>query len=764
MKKRILSLLLAGIAVMSGMVEAGRYTAYAGQGRQEESVILEESEKNEEGTGLGEPEDAAEPEKTAGIEKASETKQYIITMAEDAIRPEIEIAEVISEESAEVTNIQEAEQILEDAAPEEILEENTKALEENNMLLLNLDTAEAQELERMDSVEAVEEDVDMTAATLSDGDLFGEGEYGSYFLQTEDVEEWNHEMLHLEDTEENGEGTKGSGMKVAVLDSGVNLVADVAVAESVNLVDDEQSMEGFFMDGTGHGTAVAGIIGAQNDGRGITGIDPSAEIISIRILDCQNRCSLSRLIAGIRKAEELKADIICMSLGTAVRSAALEKAVTEAQEKGILLIAAAGNGGTVEYPAAYDAVISVGAVDHAGEPATESSNCEEIDLLAPGEDVAATDTFFGADYLSGTSMAAPHVAGIASLLWKKDRDMPAGFIKGLLELSAAGAGDGGAGVADYAYALSIYEEYKQQYSQEERIEKSPLQNTQEVEAVDMDRDVVEARWGQKYHTGMVKDWLETEEGKSYGLSANRRKALLRGAVLPDESFAASAGYYFHGGKYNFLAFYKFLYQMARRVYNNSDNHTLIANMMHKDANNLKKYYPQRSDGTAFPSSGNNSATGTTSGQLDKLAGALITVYNNWGREDMVSTADMPIKKTDLAMSYVILGMAIHSATDTYAHRAWVKENGKWVDVKAAYEEDKTTVVSARAEAAQITCDQILRRFHEGHKDCVAPFLIKNLAGYGGDAEGAFRLLYYQKCANEITDSYRNKLSNYSYSK
>lgn len=129
------------------------------------------------------------------------------------------------------------------------------------------------------------------------------------------------------------------------------------MAESVNLVDDEQSMEGFFMDGTGHGTAVAGIIGAQDDGRGITGIDPSAEIISIRILDCQNRCSLSRLIAGIRKAEELKADIICMSLGTAVRSAALEKAVTEAQEKGILLVAAAGNGGTVEYPAAYDAVI-----------------------------------------------------------------------------------------------------------------------------------------------------------------------------------------------------------------------------------------------------------------------------------------------------------------------------------------------------------------------------------------------------------------------
>ncbi len=57
---------------------------------------------------------------------------------------------------------------------------------------------------------------------------------------------------------------------------------------------------------------MAGIIAAQDDGQGITGIDPSAEILSIRILDCQNRCSLSRLIAGIKKAEEMEADIISM--------------------------------------------------------------------------------------------------------------------------------------------------------------------------------------------------------------------------------------------------------------------------------------------------------------------------------------------------------------------------------------------------------------------------------------------------------------------
>ena len=81
--------------------------------------------------------------------------------------------------------------------------------------------------------------------------------------------------------------------------------------------------------------------------------------------------------------------------------------------------------------------------------------------------------------------------------------MPAGFIKDLLELSAAGAGDGGAGVADYAYALSIYEEYRQQYSPQERIGNSPLQNTREVEAVDMDGDAVEARWVKTRHQGKI---------------------------------------------------------------------------------------------------------------------------------------------------------------------------------------------------------------------------------------------------------------------
>ncbi len=753
MKKRIWCLLLAGAVMMSDLTIMKADAAYAETAEQETVEAAEQ-------------ETAEEAEEAASLPD-EEKKQYIITMAADAQQPEIEVAEAVAGETAEEISAQQAEQILEESIPAGTMEENVNALEEDNMLLLQLGEAEVQELEQTDAVEAVEEDVDMTAAVMPENSLSMEEEYDPLFLQTKDVQEWNRQMLHLEESANSAEGTDGAGMRIAVLDSGVNMVADVPVAKSVNLVDDEQGMEGFFMDGTGHGTAVAGIIAAQDDGQGITGIDPSAEILSIRILDCQNRCSLSRLIAGIKKAEEMEADIICMSLGTTQRSVALEKAVLEAQEKGILLIAAAGNGDTVEYPAAYDAVVSVGAVDHEGGLATESSGREEIELLAPGKDVAATDTFFGADYLSGTSMAAPHVAGLASLLWKKDRNMPADFIRNLLALSATGTSEGKAGVVDYAYALSIYDDYHQQYRPGEQMEEKPLQNMQETEAVNLDEDVVEARWRYTDHFNLAQTTLNKDNGEMYAdLSANCRKALLAGAVMPDDYFVADDGYYFHGGKNNFIAYYRFLRHAARAVYNRQADHTAVVNEVMKDLNTLKKFYPTRNDGSAFPVSAEDSVTGTTLGQLNKLAKALRTVYNNWDtyvlRKENRDDPGLAVKKTDLAWSYVIIGMAMHSATDTFAHRAWVKKSGEWVSVKTISTHDNFDLGGARARVAQIVCNRTLRRFREGQKDCVAPFLVEGIDGFGGNDEGAFRLKDFQKCANELNNSYKNLLGFYSY--
>ena len=108
-------------------------------------------------------------------------------------------------------------------------------------------------------------------------------------------------------------------------------------------------------DMTGHGTAIAGII---HD------IAPNAQIYSVRIMDAENKATLSRVVEGIYWCIDKDIDIINMSFGTTVESAVLKKAIQDANEAGILMVSSAGNGDTagVEYPAAYNEVIAVGSV------------------------------------------------------------------------------------------------------------------------------------------------------------------------------------------------------------------------------------------------------------------------------------------------------------------------------------------------------------------------------------------------------------------
>ena len=190
--------------------------------------------------------------------------------------------------------------------------------------------------------------------------------------------------------------------------------------------------------------------------------------------------------------------------------------------------------------------------------------------------------------------------------------------------------------------------------------------------------------------------------------------------------------------------------------------------MNEVMNDLKRFYPTRNDGSAFPALAKDSVTGTTSGQLNKIATALKTVYNNWDkyvlRKETRDDPGLAVKKTDLAWSYVIIGMAMHSATDTYAHMAWVKNSGQWVNIKTFSTHDNFDLGGARARVAQIVCKRTLLRFREGQKDCVAPFIVEGIDGYGGSDEGDFRLQDFQKCSDEINDKYKSKLGIYTYKK
>jgi serine protease len=168
-----------------------------------------------------------------------------------------------------------------------------------------------------------------------------------------------------------------------------------------------------------HGTAVAGIAAAKTDnGEAIAGI-ADASLVVARALDGSGTGSTSDIADAIAWAADRGADVILLAFGGPEHSDTLENAVAYAHEQGSLLVGAAGNdyGGSVSYPAAYEECIAVSAVDNNENLANFSNVGPEIELAAPGEDVLTTTTDARGSYeqLSGTSMAAAIVSGVAGL-------------------------------------------------------------------------------------------------------------------------------------------------------------------------------------------------------------------------------------------------------------------------------------------------------------------------------------------------------------
>lgn len=211
--------------------------------------------------------------------------------------------------------------------------------------------------------------------------------------------------------------TRGAGVKVAVIDTGIDFKhTDLAanVKGGWSAIDKEQPAN--FMDDNGHGTHVSGTIAAVRNSTGVVGVAPEASLYGVKVLDANGSGTYADVIAGIQWAAENQVAVANMSLGASRGTQALADAVTEAAKAGVTIVAAAGNsGGPVGFPAAYPECIAIAASDVRDGLAYFSSRGPQVAFIAPGVDVKST--YMGGDYdtLSGTSMATPHVVGLAAL-------------------------------------------------------------------------------------------------------------------------------------------------------------------------------------------------------------------------------------------------------------------------------------------------------------------------------------------------------------
>jgi len=273
--------------------------------------------------------------------------------------------------------------------------------------------------------------------------------------------QWCHKSIEAEKSR--AKGLTGKGVKIAVIDTGVDVnhpdFEGSVFKQGYNCMDGAEDVNDI-NDVQGHGTMVTGLMAACIDNEfGIAGIASGVTVIPIKITDTST-FPFSMLLKGLKKALETDCDIINMSLGGSITDpqalAELKEYIDEAEEKGIIIVAAAGNSGhtdnVLNYPAGFDTVIGVGAVDKNLVVADFSQKNSGVFMCAPGAGVSTLVKDGGAGSVSGTSFASPIVAASLALVKQACPEYGGEDMRTLIRNTSVDLGDEGYDVS-YGYGM-----------------------------------------------------------------------------------------------------------------------------------------------------------------------------------------------------------------------------------------------------------------------------------------------------------------------
>jgi len=302
-------------------------------------------------------------------------------------------------------------------------------------------------------IRASEEQLDQFRSTLPRAILQTERHYEPAAQQEQEL----FSAPLIQATQSNTYPYKGRGVRVAVVDSGVDTkhpdlhVQGGYCVHGVNCTQYRLP----YCDNNGHGTHVAGVIAARENGQGLVGIAPEVELYAVKAMNEFGLGTTRGLVDAVNWTRENKMDIVNLSINTPKSDLALKKVLEEAYAAGVLFVGSAGNNGlekdpSVTYPAKYDTVIAVSALSDTLRKLPKSAYGPEIEFTAPGSRIFSTYPFEwdfvdgkedGYTRMSGTSMAAPHVTGVLALYRERFPNMTNVELRQYLRRTAKAIGD-----------------------------------------------------------------------------------------------------------------------------------------------------------------------------------------------------------------------------------------------------------------------------------------------------------------------------------